>query len=457
MSMMKQFREPLRLFSPVPALLACMLAMFCGRADAASRQETNTWNEIRNLAADEAVSRTAWAVVETKCEGFIEKFPKSEFVPNVFGIEAQSLFRQGKWDAVIAKFSNAPTNALKMADRLAYWTARSFLEKEDYRAAAENFARLGRDYPASQLRLEAIYRECEAYAKMDEWQRVVEELRESNGAFQQLAKTNSNNQWVVSGSLLLGEAELARKDFSGAKKILSGIPVQTRPELEWERQFLLCRAKVESGAVKEALLATTNLLTAASGKSEWTAKSIILKGEIYERLGQLAEAAQTYESNIGGDLPADQRQQALIRIVELTLRQQDKMDEAAQKLSDYLAKYQGEKGSDFEWLMLGELALKKAFLTSQSPTPADQGTNLLQQAEESFLKIKGFTNSAYLGKAELDLGWCYAKQGKTPESIAAFSNAVAQLPFSEDQAVARFKLADTLFLQGDFGGAKTNY
>ena len=83
---------------------------------------------------------------------------------------------------------------------------------------------------------------------------------------------------------------------------------------------------------------------------------------------------------------------------------------------------------------------------------------MLQLAEENFTKIiKGFTNSVYLGKAELNLGWCYAQAGKLPESMEAFSNAVERLPFSEDQAVARFKLADTCFSQTNFAAAISNY
>ncbi|HZV34300.1 MAG TPA: tetratricopeptide repeat protein, partial [Verrucomicrobiae bacterium] len=460
---MAQFRSS-RFSSLVFAALAfALFSLFCGRVDAASRGETNSWNEIRDLASDVAVSPTLWGTVENKCELFIKKYAQSDYVPDVLAVEAKAMFKQQKWDAVIAKFSNGPTNAVKVADKLAYWTARSYFEKNNYRAAAENFARLGREHPSSTLRLESIYRECECYAKLDEWQRVIEELRESNGAFQQLAKANANDQWVVSGLLLLGEAELARKDpkdIAEARKTLSGIaPQPTRPELEWERQFLLCRAELESNAVKEALRATTNLLAAATGNVEWRAKSVILKGEIYERVGQIADAAQTYQANLNGDLPASTRQQALIRMVELTLRQ-DKTDEAAQQLEDYLAKYPGEKGSDFEWLMLGELTLKKDFLAPQTGpavSPAGKGTNLLQQAEEYFQKVKGFTNSPYLGKAELDLGWCYTKDGKMPESLGAFSNALEHLPFSEDQAVARFKLADTLFLQGNFAAAMTNY
>lgn len=453
---MNQFRKTTRLL--VSAILFALVFAFAGHpAKAARNNDTNAWVLISNLAADDAVSRIAWTIVESNCETFIKKYPESQFLPDVMGVELRAIFKQGRFDSVIAKASVLQTNAVKAADQFAYWTARSYFEKGNYNAAAENFARLGREHPGSPLRLESIYRECEAYAKSAEWQRVVETLNETNGAFRQLARTNANDQWVVSGLLLLSDAQIWRKDFDAARKTLAGIaPQPMRPELEWERQFLSCRAQLAAGSPKDALSATTNLIAFASRNPEWKAKSIVLRGEIYERLGKLDEATRAYEGNLAGDLPPAQRREALIRIVELTLRE-EKPDAAAQKLADYLGKNPGEKGSDFEWLMLGELTLKRDYLNPQNPQPAGEGTNLLQQAEEYFGKVKAFTNSSYAGKAELNLGWCYAKEGKTNESLAAFSNAVEHLPFSEDQAVARFKFADSLFLQGSFAAAMTNY
>ncbi|MDB6020548.1 MAG: Tetratricopeptide domain protein, partial [Pedosphaera sp.] len=439
------------------ALALLILALAVGRAEAAGKAETNAWNELRRRAAADAVAPTLWGVVENNCEDFVKKYPNSEYVADVMGIEARALFNQRKFDGVIEKFSTPLLNWEKAADQFAYWTARAWFERKNYKAAAENFARLSRDYPASALRLEAMYRESEAHAKLEEWKRVTEELREPDGAFQQIAHTNSKDEWVVSGLLLLSEAELALKDSDGAKKTLSGIAAQTlNPELEWERQFLLCRVQLAGGDAKAALVMSTNLLEAATPNSGWKAKSRILKGEIYENLGQVAEAIQTYEVNLNADLP-DVRRQALLRIVELTLRQ-NKIEEATQKLVDYLAKNPAEKGSDFEWLMLGELRLKGYLTTTPGTLALGQGTNLLQQAEESFTKIvKGLTNSEYFGKAELNLGWCYAKEGRISESLDAFSNAAEHLPFSEDQAVARFKLADTYYVQTNYASAISNY
>jgi outer membrane protein assembly factor BamD (BamD/ComL family) len=67
------------------------------------------------------------------------------------------------------------------------------------------------------------------------------------------------------------------------------------------------------------------------------------------------------------------------------------------------------------------------------------------------------SNNVLAGKAQLGRGWCYWISNMIPESVAAFKAATTLLPPSEDLAVARFKLADGLLMQKDFGGALTNY
>jgi tetratricopeptide (TPR) repeat protein len=62
-----------------------------------------------------------------------------------------------------------------------------------------------------------------------------------------------------------------------------------------------------------------------------------------------------------------------------------------------------------------------------------------------------------LGKAQLDLGWCYWLQTNLPLSLAAFQRAVGRLPVSADLATAYFKLADAQYLLTNYPAALTNY
>ena len=428
-----------------------------GQLRAAGTAENNAWNAACKYFQD-AKGPTIWALTESKFADFAKKYPASEHYPEAIVFEARALFEQEKYDAVIELLSAQAIHAGKAADQFAYWTAKAFFKKKNYETAADNFARLIRENPTSTLRPEAIFREAEAHAKLEHWPRVIEELGETNGTFQEIARTNRSDDLVVSGLLLLGEAELAQTNYPAAEKTLSGIVTEKlRPELEWDRQSLLCRVQLASGQAEAALRNQTNLLAAAVGRPELKAKSVILLGEILERLNQWPEAIQVYETNLGSELPADRQRQALLRIVELMLRQ-NKTEEAGQRLHNFLESHPDAKDTDLERLIFGELQLKEYYGTTNGTVASASGTNLLQLAEADFTKlIQGSTNSQYLGKAELNLGWCYWTEGKISESQAAFSNAVKHLTFSEDQAVARFKLADIFYAQKDFGGAITNY
>jgi TolA-binding protein len=115
-------------------------------------------------------------------------------------------------------------------------------------------------------------------------------------------------------------------------------------------------------------------------------------------------------------------------------------------------------------LTLGELRLRQCEAEAGTPQPvpaltnAPAATNILQMALTSFdTLVKRYPQSSLLGKAQLDLGWCYGRQGRLPEAQAAYQAAVEHLPASKDQATAYFRLADTQFRQTNFAGAIKSY
>ncbi len=444
-------RGRLKLF----AFLASILFFFAGSLRAESSGEKRTWEaDLKNF--EDAKSPLLWAMAETNFSQFIKKYPDSDHYADAVVFQARALFQPGKFDGAIGLLSSQTNHVGFLADQFDYWTAKAYAKKQNYQLAADTYARLVRNNPDSPLLLEAVFREAEAHAKLEAWPKVIEELREPDGLFQRMARMNQGDELVINGNLLLSEALLAQKNFDAAQKALAGIATNNlRPELEWERQYLMCRAQLASGQAQAALDASTNLLVAAvaARQPELSAKSIFLQGEMHEQLDQMPAAVSSYQTNLTSDLPAIRRQ-ALLRMVDLMLRQ-NQTTEAAQKLNDFLKDNPKEQGADFELLILGELQLKQHY---QPVGSATAGTNLLLLAETNFATlIRNFPNSDFLGKAELNLGWCLSAEGRTAESQAAFAKAVDLLPFSEDQAVARFKLADTLFQQNDFGGAVANY
>src|SRR5262249_5447091 len=163
-------------------------------------------------------------------------------------------------------------------------------------------------------------------------------------------------------------------------------------------------------------------------------------------------AITVYQRNLGASLPLDQQRYAILKTTELLLREK-KTAEAAQMLEQYLEQHPASGAADRALLALGELQLNLYVSGAIGTNNTAASTNLLRQALDHFdALLSEFPESPLVGKAMLDQGWCLWVDGKFAESKAAFELAAARLPYSEDQAVARFKWADAQFKLKDFAG-----
>ena len=438
---------------PARALWAAMLVLLLagGHLRAAGTAESRLYQTGSKKLQD-----GFWSLAEADFTEFLKKYPESELYSDVVIKKAQAQFKQAKFDELIGWLDSQQARAGKGADEFAYWKAEAHYYKGSYAAAADAFDQLAKDFPDSPRRIDAIVESADARAKLQDWARVVESLGRADGPFQQIARSNLTATNVVRGYFLLSQAESAQKNYPAAEKSLAVLAGQKlRPEWEWSRQYLLCNLLLAQDRADQAWQVSSNLLEAAAGRSDLVAESMATRGEILERLDRLPDAVKSYETNLASELP-DVRRKALLRIVELNVRQNE-LDAAATRLRNYLAAHTEEKSSDLEWLTLGELALRQFYQTKPDSKPTGGATNLIE-ARADFEKVINTTNSPLAGKALLNLGWTFWADGKIVESGIAFSNAISRLPsFSEDQAVARFKFADALYEQKDFAAAIANY
>jgi outer membrane protein assembly factor BamD (BamD/ComL family) len=428
-----------------------VLPLAAGSLHAAGTKETRLYQSGSKKLQD-----GFWSLAEADFTEFLKAYPESELFADVVIKKAQAQFKEKKFDELIGGLDAQQARAGKSADEFAYWKAEANYYKGNCAAAADAFDQLARDFPESARRLDALVESADARAKLEDWARVVESLGRADGAFQQMARTNLTDTNAVRGLFLLSQAESARKDYAAAEKSLAVLAGQKlRPEWEWGRQYLLCDLLLAQGRAEQAWNSSSNLLNAAEGRADLLAESMAMRGEILERLDKLPDAIKSYETNLASDTP-DVRRNALLRIVELNLRQ-DELEAASTRLRNYLAAHPNEKDSDLERLTLGELALRRFFQTNTNTGQPEIGANLAE-AMIDFQKVIDTTNSPLAGKAWLNLGWGFWAGGKVAESGIAFSNAIPRLPaFSEDQAVARFKFADALYEQKDFPGAIAGY
>jgi TolA-binding protein len=432
-------------------LILSALVLGCGQMTAAGTRENRDF-----AAAIGAFQDGMWSRAETGFDSFKNSYPDSTDTPQAVLLQAQAEFKQGKLTNAITLLAdtNNQAKAGNLADQYFYWIGEAQFQNKNYSGAATTWIALDQKFSESPLRLRAVLGAAAAYVQLGGWQQTVALLEETNGVFQGTVRMDSANELVSRGRLLLAQAKFALKDLAGEFAVLASLNSQTlKPDLDWQRAYLLYQNRDAAGDSDAALAATTNLLEIARLKNPGglLAESVAMHAGALEKSGLTNEAIAAYQENLTNSASAEQQRQAVLKVAELAIAQ-GRLPVATNALETFLAGFPGSAAADVAVLTLGELQLKNY---AAQPTFA---TNDLLEAQTNFDQFIGtFTNSPLLGKAYLDRGWCEWLPEKNPGSSGDFAMAVEKLPFSEDLAVARFKLGDALFAKGDFAGARTNY
>jgi TolA-binding protein len=407
-------------------------------------------------AAVGAFNDSMYPRAETEFDQFRKSYPNSTNASQASLMQAQAEFKQGKFSGAIALLADADNMAKagNLADQYVYWTGEAQFQNTNYPAASETFVSLVQNFPRSPLRLRAVVEAASAYVQLSGWSQTVSLLEETNGVFQRAAQMDSANELVSRGRLLLAQAKFALKDFDGEFAVLTSLNSQTlKPELDWQRAYLLYQNRNAAGDFDAALTVTTNLLRLAQIEKNngAYAESVAMHANALEKSGLTNEAIAAYQENLTNSAPVVQQRQAVLKIAELAIAQKQ-IPVATNALETFLSQFPDSPAADIVVLTLGELHLKNYVA---QPSVA---TNDLPEAQARFGQFIGaFTNSPLTGKAFLDRGWSFWIAQKIPESLADFQMAADNLPFSEDLAVAKFKLGDALFAESNFAGARTNY
>ncbi|MFM2293651.1 MAG: hypothetical protein RLZZ350_64, partial [Verrucomicrobiota bacterium] len=422
-------------------------------------------------AAEESFSLGLWERADKQFGSFAEKFSKSDDRATAWLRQAQARVKLGKFSSAADGLAAHQRDAGKLADEFLFWTGEAQFRGTNFSGAAETYTQLAREFANSPHQSEAAYDAALAHARRGDWSTAANWLKQTNGAFAQLAAHQPTNDFVLRGQLLLAEAQLEQKDLRAAEDTLRPLAAVKLPvALDWQRQFLFCRAQLADDRLVEAQAGVSNLaaLADASTNRESQAETVLLRGAVLERAKKFDEAIAAYEMNLADDLSVERRRQALLKIVELNLAR-NKTSAAAQRVEKFLGQYGKDKAADTALLAVAELHLKQHLanpgahlnlaLTNSPKVFPSFPDNELQQAwaEFDWLKIN-YPRSPVLGKALNGRGWCLWVDDKIAEARAAFQTA-AELPkaLSEDAALARFKWADCQLRLGDAAGALTNY
>jgi TolA-binding protein len=443
-----------------------LLAVFPFRA-AGAEGETELLKAATDAFKDKFYKRA-----EEQFADFAKKFPGSTNLAEAILYQAQSRHFQKEHDGAIELLRTNLPKAGPLADQYVFTWGDALAAKGEHRAAADQYGKLLTDYPNSRLGLQTAYLQAYSHFQAKDFARVIDLLQKSDGHFQKLASTNAQDRFSFSGGLLLAEALQAGGQIDEARKIAAAAnaPVN-RPDWQWEKLDLLSRIELAGPTPLAVLGFVTNAVAAAEAaqRPRFEAQSWNVAAEMHRKLGQTNLAVSAYEKIAGIEsLPVDQRRLALLKAVEL-LSTGGSITNAIFRLERYLGTTTNEPAADLLRVKAGELWLEQFRVLARNGTntaAATAGiTNAIAEARGHLnIVIRQYTNSAHLGRAWLNLGWTFWEEGilfKRParlqESVSAFNTAAERLVRSDDQALARFKLADAYLYLKNPAAAVTNY
>jgi outer membrane protein assembly factor BamD (BamD/ComL family) len=432
------FRRTILIFS---ALILCSGNLF-----AASREERLF------TAASTDFQTELWSRAETEFAQFIQRYPKSTNAPMAVLLQAQAQFNQQRFADTIATLAHPPVSAGGLADQFALWTGEAQFAAGNFPAAADTFAKLAKNFADSPLRLRAAVAAASALEKLRDWQQLSALLGDTNGVFARTAQLDAANELVARGRLLLAQAQFEQKDFTGAAAQLAQISSPAlKPELDWQRMYLLARVKLAAGEPDAAFAAATNLPAIALAEKNEThrAEGAALRAEILARTGHNDEAAAVWQENLAASAPPEKQRQAVLQIASLAATTGN-YAEADARLDYFLKQFPNSPATDLALLTRGELLLKNYSATTNPDSLA------LAHAQFDALS-KTFPASEFDGRALLGRGWSESLPTNPAAGLEDFRAAAQKNLSPEELAVARFKTGDALFAQKDFRGARENY
>jgi len=451
------------LFSLRQAILCCTAFLMLNGAVVSVRgadAETRAFEKADAFRRDKHYENA-----EKEFAAFVAKYPASPRVSQALLLQAQSALALKKFPVALNLLSTNMASAAGIADQFQFWIGRAHLESSKLADAADAFALLVSKHTNSSLRLEATIEEAKARFALKQWPRVISLLRNPGGVFQQAAGSALNADLVTEGRLLLAEALFQQRDFAAAEETATAIAEGALPaKSKWRRDYLRAKAQFSAQKLDTALVTASNLASIAAPTRDAALESAAtaLQGQILEALNQPDAAIAVYERNQRAGMPAERVREALFKIIQLTVAQ-GQVSNTQARLQAFLAEHPAETGSDVALLTMAELQLKQHHLQTTRTNGAVTnlglaGTNLLAEAITNCDRVlRDFTNSAFSGEAQFVRGWAWLAQGNNTASLDAFRSAAETLPWSESQAVGRFKTADLEFQSGELTNALRDY
>lgn len=359
-------------------------------------------------------------------------------------------------------FEFAFPDSLRKADAI---LRRAFAEAASHTNAAVSAERLiefSRVHPASPLALNALIRASRTVLQQGRTDVVIKLLNPGQGPVAIAMAAGNRRPELVAAFQMRAEAALAAGQPAIAIEALEKTApwVGTGPpETAFERLRLLNQAHLAAGNAASAVTAAESLkrLTESGPLTNRHPESVSILAGALLRSGNRARATGVFAENLAPGTPLPLFREATLQVAESD-RRGGRLVAARTRLETYLAAHPGDPQMEgIRWSLAQTL-----FALYQATRAASTNDTSLLVLTESHLAAALTNHTTDLrGDLQLLRGWCLWEGGvgtnPLVEAGEAFTEAAALLPRSAAQAVARFKLADVQFRQGQPAAALTNY
>ena len=380
-------------------------------------------------------------------------------------LEGQARFQLGQFEGVAEELTAGLQAAGPWTDRYLFWIGEVQFALGHFNLAAASYGQLIENHPGSVRALTAALGQAQSLYQLGELKKSIATLEPADGPFQRAASARPSDPLIVDGRLLLANAYFELKELGVARLLLENLPdAGLSPERFWEKHHLLASVYLGEASLERALGGATNLVQLAKGIAdpEFAARSVDFHGDVLRRMSKPDAAVALYEQNLATNVPANWRRSALLKITDLYVAE-NRLTNAVQRLERLFIRHPGDPATELAHMTLGELRLRQFYGLPDAIRL--KSTNLLSDALGHFdVVLQGDPDANLTGKSWLGRGWALWEWGnlsgkRLQLSLArqAYSNAVAELPKSEEQAVAQFKVADCLFHGADYASASSNY
>lgn len=392
----------------------------------------------------------------TDLAAFRAQNPTSSLVPDAVLLEARARADLGQLDAAIRLLEERLESIGSLKDQALHLLGEIQLRRSDFAAAAKSFHRLIRETPNSSLLLKASFGEALSLFRAGDYAATASLLSVATNTFPIAVAAQPNDELAVRGRFLLAEAQLRGGHAEIATQSLDSLTNRPlTPVQAWERQFLVTSILLTNQQSAPAIVASSNLLTLANAAAsrDLVARSHSTRAEALLRANRNTEAFDSLTNNLSDTTPAEWRRDALLTLSQIPL-DPPQVDTAIALFSSLASKPTNDLATAAARVAIAELRLQQHF----AGTPASTATNHLAEARLLLSTVLSNAPAATVaGRAWYGLGWCALVSNQSANALNAFQQAALLLPPSTAQALALFKLGDSLVQVTNYAAALTNY